>query len=101
RIESASRNDIKEREERPVAATRTEMRYCDSTSVTSPLRSFLVRPSFLAALVAALSLLGAVIAARPVSADSPYTGEYTPDGKPICATWVHDRYTVLAPDGRR
>ena len=37
--------------------------------------------------------------ATPGGNQSPYTGEQTPDGKPVCAKWVHDQYATTMPDG--
>ncbi len=30
---------------------------------------------------------------------NPYTGEKTPNGREVCADWVHDQHKTLAPDG--
>jgi hypothetical protein len=56
-----------------------------------------VLPSLLA--VAALLILAAPPAlAAPDPID--HTRPPAPDGTPICAQWVHDRYVVHTPDGR-
>jgi hypothetical protein len=33
-------------------------------------------------------------AAAALAAQSPYLSEKTPDGRPVCAAWVHDQYKV-------
>lgn len=48
--------------------------------------------------VAAGLLLAAL--AFTTHSDSPHAGGATPDGKPLCAGWVHERHTAPGPDGR-
>jgi hypothetical protein len=50
---------------------------------------------------AGLALLLATRAASQAPSPRPHTGDRTPDGRPVCSKWVHERHTVTGADGRR
>jgi hypothetical protein len=48
-----------------------------------------------------LALLLSARATPQATSTRPHTGEVTPDGRPVCSKWVHERHMVTGADGRK